>query len=168
MTNNNLFHNNRRTLNSVIFILIIIIITFILGAKWQGKNNKINSLSVELAYAQENPIIRTVEIEHQVNPDNYIDVISYIAKKFEPYGKKAVAEAVAISYLESKWTADATNTNDNGTTDRGYWQINSGAHPQISESCARNLECSTDYAIKLYERQGFRPWVASKVTRLFW
>lgn len=169
MINNGIFNNNKETFRSVLILFFIIIVTFIVGAKWQGKNNQINALSVQLTEAKENPVVKTVEIEHQTNPDNYIDVISYIAKRFEPYGKTAVAEAITISYLESKWTASATNNNTNGTQDRGYWQINSGAHPQITEACARNLECSTDYAIKLYEnKHNFNAWVASKVTNLFW
>lgn len=166
MTNNNLFHNNKGTFRSVLVLMGIIIITFVLGMNFQAKDNQLKGLSVKLAQAKEE--VKIVEVERPLKEENYIDVVTYIAKRFEGHGKKAVAEAIAISYLESKWTATATNQNTNGTTDRGYWQINSGAHPQITEECARNLECSTNYALKLYEKQGFRPWVASKVTKYFW
>lgn len=107
-----------------------------------------------------------------IDQSKYEDVIAYITKRFEKYGKKVVAEAIAISYLESKWDAKATNQNwKNGvvvSTDRGYWQFNDKAHPEVSEACARDLVCSTDQAVKHYEQSGWNPWVASKVTRLFW
>jgi len=41
------------------------------------------------------------------------------------HGGSAVLIAVAIAQAESGFDADAVNTNSNGTTDTGLWQINS-------------------------------------------
>jgi hypothetical protein len=170
------YEYNYKRKNDLGIVLLIFVLTLVsVGIGKQKDGLKVKAVT-------ENPPVQVVErvVEKQVyvkteyDQDNTADVIAYITKSFEPYGKKAVAQAIAISYLESKWTSGATNENwKNGkvvSTDRGFWQFNDKAHPEISEECARDLECSTDQAVKHYIESGesFSPWVASKVTNLYW
>jgi hypothetical protein len=48
--------------------------------------------------------------------------------------------------------------------DRGYWQINTYYHPHITEECARDIKCSTDYAWRMFKNDNytFRRWTAGR------
>jgi len=46
---------------------------------------------------------------------------------------------------------------DHGTS-LGLYQIHMPAHPSVTRECAFDLQCSTAYAKKLYERRGLAPW----------
>lgn len=77
------------------------------------------------------------------------------------FGKDEYQTARAVAFAESRLNAKATNTNNNGTTDCGVFQINS-IHGL--EDCAdphKNIE----YAHKLFQKSGWSPWVAWKTGR---
>jgi Lysozyme like domain len=63
--------------------------------------------------------------------------------------RKTAAVAAAIILAESGGKADARNTNSDGSVDRGWWQINSRWHPEVSDACADNLICSTKAAKRI-------------------
>jgi hypothetical protein len=60
---------------------------------------------------------------------------------------------------------DNDNTQWGGVgKDIGYWQINTVYHPKVTEWCARDVKCSTDYAYKLFKARGnFSAWTCGRV-----
>lgn len=65
---------------------------------------------------------------------------------------------------ESGWNANAYHCNTNGTVDLSWYQINS-VHVKsgkLSLACAADPICSTDFAMDLYEEQGWCPWSGAK------
>lgn len=64
--------------------------------------------------------------------------------------------AVCVVLAESSGYTQATNVNTDGSIDRGLWQINSKAHPQVTEAQAFDPVFSTAYARKLYVQRGYK------------
>ena len=82
----------------------------------------------------------------------------YIRYKFGEHADKAFQ----IVECESTWNERAFN--DNTTwggvgQDRGLWQINNAYHP-VSDACAYDYECATDYAHRMWIRDSktFTRW----------
>lgn len=82
---------------------------------------------------------------------------SYVEEKFGQHADRAKK----IIQCESSWNEKAVNnSNRNGSNDKGLWQINS-IH-KISDACRLDYRCATDFARKLFDRQGFNPWVCHR------
>lgn len=71
-----------------------------------------------------------------------------------------VRTGIGIVLAESLGRAEATNDTPGREYSVGPWQINLLAHPDVSESCARDLVCSTQVAFRLWRDQGWGPWGA--------
>ena len=71
-------------------------------------------------------------------------------------GNPAQAQtAASIAMAESGGNADATSANSNGTTDRGYWQINS-THGALS---TYDPQANAQAAVQISGNgQNFTPW----------
>ena len=54
--------------------------------------------------------------------------------------------AVRVALCESNFNPDAKNQNPNGTLDRGLFQWNDYYHPEITDRCAFDPECSAEGA----------------------
>lgn len=74
----------------------------------------------------------------------------------------ALATSVAVALAESGGRTDATNVNRNGSTDRGLWQLNDGAHPWVKSINWQDPAANAAGAYRIYREAGgsFRPWVA--------
>lgn len=85
-----------------------------------------------------------------------------VVTRWRPFGMDQVAIAAAVLLAESGGRTDAINVNTDGSRDRGPWQINDRAHPDVPDSCAFDSVCSTDAALRIYKAAGnsFKPWVA--------
>jgi hypothetical protein len=72
---------------------------------------------------------------------------------------EALVTAVAIAMAESSCRLDATNTNTNGSVDRGLWQINS-VHQFDAHLLLTDAQYNADKAYYLYVRRNhtFRDW----------
>jgi hypothetical protein len=77
-----------------------------------------------------------------------------------------LAVAVAIAWAESGLRTDALGVNPGprpGTVasyDRGLWQINSAAHPDVTEACAYDPVCNAAAMIRISNQgQNWSPWV---------
>lgn len=83
----------------------------------------------------------------------------YICEKFGMYDCKT---ALAIVQAESGFNDQAINSNTNGSTDLGCWQINFPTHIKtISPVDALDCYKATDWAYEKYQRDGnFNAWVA--------
>jgi Lysozyme like domain len=68
----------------------------------------------------------------------------------------------AIAMAESGGRTDNIGVNKrNGSRDRGLWQINDKAHPEVSDDCAFNPPCAAQamYSISKGGRK-WKPWAA--------
>lgn len=70
----------------------------------------------------------------------------------------AAQTAGHIAQAESGGRTEATNNNPPVEYSVGPWQINLLAHPNVTEECARDLDCAARYAYSLWQNQGFQPW----------
>ncbi len=62
-----------------------------------------------------------------------------------------------LAFFESSYNPKAINKNKNGSIDRGIFQWNDKAHPEISDKCAFNIECSTLATMKAIN-EGHQGW----------
>ncbi len=79
-----------------------------------------------------------------------------------------VAKGVAIVEAESSHDARATHENDEssgdfaGSVDRGLWQINDKAHPEVTDEMAFNPIQATKEAVRIKGQGDFTAWSAYK------
>jgi hypothetical protein len=79
--------------------------------------------------------------------------------------EQLVEPAVGIIYRESRGDPKAKNVNTNGSIDRGLFQINNEAWPQIDDKCAYDAVCNVEKAYNvIYEAAQFHPWYSSGQT----
>ena len=97
------------------------------------------------------PIAKSTTASDTIHFDD--EVKQYVYEKFgDDYPK-----AFKIIECESRWNLRALNNNETWGgigQDRGLWQINNKFHP-ISDSCAYDYKCSTDYAYKMYKNNNY-------------
>jgi hypothetical protein len=100
----------------------------------------------------------------------YLDLANIIiAAGFTPGGAsdtgKPAAQAWATVMAESGGDTDALNTNDDGSRDRGIWQINDKAHPTVTDAMAADPFTATAYAYQLSKGgTSWGPWAVWKET----
>lgn len=70
-----------------------------------------------------------------------------------------------IAWLESGFQVGAFNRNTNGSTDRGPWQINDRAWPDISDQDAHQLDTAARAAVRVLRTQGPGAWVVWRSKR---
>ena len=87
------------------------------------------------------------------------DIVGYIHYKFGDDAWKAFR---VLDCENMGLNPYAINVNKNGSIDRGYWQINT-IHP-VTDACARDVKCSTDYAFRMYSNDDntFIRWSCGK------
>lgn len=92
----------------------------------------------------------------------FIDLAFLLDNAGFPDGESQ-ANGLAVIACESGRDPAAKNTNNpDGSTDRGLWQINSAAHPEVTDDCAYDSTgvCSTGAAFKISNSgTDFGPWV---------
>lgn len=79
-----------------------------------------------------------------------------------------VAQAIAVAFAESHWNTDATNSNTNGSTDFGLWQINGSAHSWINGQNWRDPAVNAAAAYRVWSEAGrsWRPWTTTHPTNV--
>lgn len=98
------------------------------------------------------------------------DIIGYIRYKFNDNADNAllVLQGNGPGSCAENRNLDPNQDNSNIVwggvgIDRGYWQINTVYHPTVTEWCARDVKCSTDYAYKLFTARGnFSAWTCGR------
>lgn len=70
--------------------------------------------------------------------------------------------AVSVALAESNGRPAARHVNANGSTDRGLWQINDKAHPEVSDAAAFDPVRASAWARQIFtvRSNSFRPWAA--------
>lgn len=71
---------------------------------------------------------------------------------FSKFGDLQVG--LAIVYAESGGNTQAKHVNGDGSIDRGLWQINNKAHPDVTDQCAYDPVCSSKFAHQLFSGHG--------------
>jgi murein DD-endopeptidase MepM/ murein hydrolase activator NlpD len=67
--------------------------------------------------------------------------------------------AAAVAMAESGGRPDAVGVNDDGSRDRGLWQINDRWHPEASDACAFDAACNAQAAYTISNGwTDFAPW----------
>ncbi|HEY3868820.1 MAG TPA: RICIN domain-containing protein [Actinocrinis sp.] len=70
-----------------------------------------------------------------------------------------IVVALSVAMAESSCNGSATNDNTNGSEDRGLWQINNAAWPNVSNTCAFQVQCNADAAWNISDKGGdWQPW----------
>jgi Lysozyme like domain len=82
------------------------------------------------------------------------------AARAHGFSGAALVTAVAVSLAENTGrTLRAVNTNADGSRDRGPWQINDRAHPDVSDACAFSLDCAAGAAFTISSQgRSWQPW----------
>ncbi len=88
--------------------------------------------------------------------------VIFLAKQ-AGFSQQEALTATAIAICESHLHPKRTGINDNGTIDRGLWQINNAAWPDVSDWCAYNPKCSAEAALSIRNsKKGWRNWTVWK------
>jgi len=71
----------------------------------------------------------------------------------------SLATAIAISFAESSFIPDNILVNTDGSRDRGLWQINDKAHPDVNDACAFAPACNASAAYVISKNgTNWQPW----------
>lgn len=163
MTNNNVFHNNNKTLRDVVILTGIIMLAGFLGAKFQKQINENTDLRVRLAHAE------TIEEKVvYVAPETVEDYIKYV---FEEDADKAFlllkgrgdGTCAENRYLDPNALNDNTEWGGRGK-DWGVFQIND-SWQKVQSKFLLNYKVNIEIAHQLFEENGksFKLWTCGKV-----
>jgi len=70
---------------------------------------------------------------------------------------------IRLATCESGLRTDALNTNGGKSNDRGVFQINDYWHPEVSDECAYDIRCATEWTIWRIESGHQREWVCDNL-----
>jgi hypothetical protein len=90
------------------------------------------------------------------------DADTVLASVGWPVATRDIARAIA--FAESHGVVDVDSApNSDGSIDRGWFQINSKAHPDVSDTCAHNAQCNARAALRISGGgHNFTPWTTYK------
>ena len=92
-------------------------------------------------------------------------VCETIEEKIKRIAKEEMVDAdlaVRVARCESSLKPNATNTNTDGSIDRGLYQINSKYHPEVSADQAFNEEFAIRFFCKAFKNGNLSWWNATK------
>ena len=89
------------------------------------------------------------------------DVLAGLLKE-HGLANKDVVTGVATALAESNLLADAVNVNDDGSKDRGIWQLNDGRHSEVSDEEAFDPVKATVHAVRIRGDGDWTAWNAYK------
>jgi len=145
------FRHKKDTIYCLLIANIFILqVAFFTGCDFKENYKQINSETIikEVQAKFDNDVMEKFELTPQ----------EWVLNEWEKVGQRE--NAYAVIQCESRWDEYAINHNSNGTYDRGIYQIND-VH-NIPAECAFDYKCATEFAIELWEKQGWAPWVCSK------
>lgn len=159
---------------------LIYIIAFLLFVAFVGFDIQ-NGKDVDIPDTRAMEVLQTPKPTLESTPEPQKGIIIEEVKKdytIEEYIKVKFGKDADKAFLLLKGKGEGTCAenrtlnpnliNDNTTwggvgIDRGYWQINSFFHPEVSDECAKDVKCSTDYAYKLFKQRGnFSAWTCGR------
>jgi lysozyme C len=112
-----------------------------------------------------------LNLGYETNIQSQCQIASYLRKSGFP--ESSIGTMVCISKYESSYNCDAKNTNTDGSSDYGLFQINSyywcSGDPKskynecgISCSSLYNCQSNSNCAYKVYREQGYNAWYGYK------
>ncbi|GAG16746.1 unnamed protein product [marine sediment metagenome] len=111
-------------------------------------------------------LVKAEKLSVEVQEYTEIGTKAWMMKKWsDRFGPKVAWQVeIIMGTKESGWNANAYNCNTNGTVDLSWYQINSVHvdNGKLSLGCAADPVCSTEFAMDLYEEQGWCPWYGAK------
>lgn len=93
------------------------------------------------------------------------DMKDWVLWRWEKEGQREMANKIIT--CESNWSMNATNINTNKTFDFSLYQWNS-IHIKsgfMTAECLGSYKCQTEKAIQMWKKQGWRPWVCSRLVK---
>jgi hypothetical protein len=78
------------------------------------------------------------------NPQGRLRIRAYVEDAAKTRGVSPQAAEWIVAH-ESRHHPEATG---DGGESRGLWQINKAWHPEVSDACAYNVTCSTDWSLE--------------------
>jgi hypothetical protein len=101
------------------------------------------------------PLVRATPAEMAAGSIQLCAQVGYQAG----FRDNALVTAIAVAMAESGCDPNAKNINGNGSEDRGLWQINNTAHPNISDACAFDALCNAQAAYSISNGgANWTPW----------
>lgn len=148
-------HLLRRTMNNKTQFLYFFSFLALVGFVGWDIQNWENSKTHEVQASE--PI--SPSIYSEVDDSSFVDIEEEMG--FEDYVTYKFGNDAWKAFLLLKGNEDcggengshnpnAVYVNTDGSRDRGYWQINDYYHPHVSDWCASDIKCSTDYAYRMY------------------
>jgi len=110
------------------------------------------------------PFIEEVKAEEVKVED--LSVEGQIRAIAEEKGFKWADYLVRLANCESKLKPNNSNSKGNtpaGSVDRGLFQINSYWHKEVSDACAYDIRCSTEWTIGMIEAGRQSAWVCDRI-----
>jgi len=120
-----------------------------------------------LAYAAEHgitesPVAASVGLLRTTpRPNRRVRLTAYVRSAAEVAGVNPRVAQWVVSH-ESQYHPEATG---DGGESRGLWQINRFYHPEVSDECAYDAECSTDWALQRILDGKINEWTTWKYCR---
>jgi len=120
-------------------------------------------LSTETVYVVE---AHDTEPEPEATPEavieeaenDYNEVEAYVREVFGKHADKAFLLLNGNEYCggeNKQLNLSAVYTNTDGSRDRGLFQINDYYHPFVSDACAFDYKCNTDYAWRMFKNDNY-------------
>ncbi len=150
-------HSNIKT--HIVYLLIIgnIIIwavSYMLTNQWYNDYIKIveNEIVVKVNAKEEvkEPTIAEELKKHKTSQEQ-------ITKIAEKHNFKWTNYLLRLADCESKFKKDAYNPTNN-SHDRGIFQISRKWHPEVSDECAYDIQCATEWTIKMINNGHQNQW----------
>jgi lysozyme C len=133
-----------------------------------GFNNLVTVNHSDCEYAS---IHTYIDLDYDTNIQSQCQVASYLRKSGFP--ESSIGTMVCISKYESSYNCDAKNTNTDGSSDYGLFQINSyywcsgdpkSKYNECGISCSSLFTCqsNSNCAYKVWKQQGYNAWYGYK------
>ena len=124
-----------------IFFIYIVLVTLIIFFPIQTNESQEEFKPEEIIHIKESPeeIIHRLAIENELDPQVLIN-IARCESKFDPKIRGRV-----------------------NNQDKGLWQINSYHNPSVTDKCAFDSVCSTEWAIKEIKAGRMWKWQCAKI-----
>lgn len=143
-------------------IIAIIVIVGGLILKFSGADGLVGTLlsTVVLFYFSKKEIYD--KVKDKTPSDAKTETVESIIKRIAKEEKVDPVLAVRVAKCESGLNPAAKNKNLNRTIDRGLFQWNDKWHPEITDVCAFDVECSTVAFCKAVKNKNLHWWNATR------
>lgn len=127
---------------------------FIGNAPVESNVLQVNPLAFQLYRATHS----TIDFKAPITQEMILDTL----KKKEGEYKLPAGSLEKLARCESSLNPQATHKNTNGSIDRGLFQINSKAHYEVSDTCAFDYTCATNWTAQQLKLGRGKMWVCYK------